>query len=185
MPWPIHLTIYLAGAPCSVRLFSQHQGPTVTRSATVQPGACCHRCCSVTQSGPTLFNPMDCSTPGFPVLQYLLELLKLMCIESVMPCNHLILCGPFLLLPSVFPSIRVFSNEPALRIKWSKYWSFRISPSNDYSGLISFRNDWFDLLAVQGTLKSLLQHHQKQQFFDAQPSLWSNPQIHTWLLEKP
>ena len=88
-------------------------------------------------------------------------LLKLMSIESVMPSNHLFLCHPLLLLPSIFPSIRVFSNELALRIRWPKYWnfSFSISPSNEYSGLISFRIDWFDLLAVQGTLKSLLQHH--------------------------
>ena len=92
------------------------------------------------------------------------SLFKLMSIESVMPSNHLILCGHLLLLPSVFPSIRVFSNEPALCIRWPKYWdfSFSISPSNDYSGLISFRMDWLDLLAVQGTLKSLLQHHSSQ-----------------------
>ena len=87
------------------------------------------------------------------------SLLKLMSIESVMPFNHLILCRPLLLLPSVFPSIRLFSNEPALRIRWPKYWSFSTSPSNEYSGLISFRMDWLDLLAVQGTLTSLLQHH--------------------------
>ena len=86
-------------------------------------------------------------------------LLKLMSIESVMPFNHLILCCPFLLFPSLFPSIRVFSNESSLRLRWPKYWSFSISPSNDYSGLISFRIDWFYLLAVQGTLKSLLRHH--------------------------
>ena len=90
-----------------------------------------------------------------------LSLLKLTSIESVMPSNHFILCHPLLLLPSVFPSIRVFSNESVLCINWPKYWSlsFRISPSNEYSGLISFRMDWLDLLAVQGTLKSLLQHH--------------------------
>ena len=84
-----------------------------------------------------------------------------MSIESVMPSNHLILCHPLLLLPSVFPSIRVFSNQSALPIRWPKYWSFSfsISPSSEYSGLISFRMDWLDLLAVQGTLKSLLQHH--------------------------
>ena len=89
------------------------------------------------------------------------SLLKLMSIELVMPSNHLILCCPLLLLPSIFPSIRVFSKESVLCIKWPKYWtfSFRISPSNEYSGFISFRIDWFDLLAVQGTLKSLLQHH--------------------------
>ena len=89
------------------------------------------------------------------------SLFKLMSIESAMPSNHLILCRPLLLLPSIFPSIRVFSNEPVLHISWPKYcsFSFSISPSNEYSGLISFRIDWLDLLAVQGTLKSLLQHH--------------------------
>ena len=89
------------------------------------------------------------------------SLLKLMSIESMMPSNHLILCHPLLFLPSIFPSIRVFSNESVLRIRWSKFWSFSfsISPSNEYSGLISFRMDWLDLLAVQGILKSLLQHH--------------------------
>ena len=100
---------------------------------------------------------MNRSTPGLPVHHQLLEFPKLMSIES---SNHLILCCP-LLLPSIFPSIRVFSNESALRIMWPKYWSFsfNISPSNEYSGLISFRIDWFDLLAVQGTLKSLHHHH--------------------------
>ena len=90
-----------------------------------------------------------------------LSLLKLMSIESVMPSNHLILRHPLLLPPSIFPSIRVFSDESALRIRWPKYWSFsfNISPSNEHSGLISFRMDWLDLLAIQGTLKSLLQHH--------------------------
>ena len=89
------------------------------------------------------------------------SLLKVMSIESVMPSNHLILCYPLLLPPSIFPSIRVFSNESALLIRWAKYWSFsiNISPSNEYSELISFRMDWLDVLAVQGTLKSLLQHH--------------------------
>ena len=89
------------------------------------------------------------------------SLLKFMSIKSVMPCNHLILCRPLLLLPSIFPSIRVFSNESAFHIRWPKYWSFsfNISPSSEYPGLISFRIDWLDLLAIQGTLKSLLQHH--------------------------
>ena len=89
------------------------------------------------------------------------SLLKLMSIESVMPFNHLILCHPLLLLPSIFPSIRVFSNESILHTRWPKYWSFSfdISPSNEYSGLIFFRMDWLDLIAVEGTLKSLLQHH--------------------------
>ena len=102
---------------------------------------------------------MDCSTPGFPGPSLSPSLLKLMFIELVMPYNHLILCHP-LLPPSIFSSIRVFSSELALCIKWPKYWSFSfsISPSNEYSGMISFRIDWFDLLEVQGTLKSLLQH---------------------------
>ena len=115
----------------------------------------------VTQSCQTLCDTMDCSMPGFPVHHQLLELAQFMSIESVMPSKHLILCHPLLLLPSIFPSIRVFSNESVLCIMWPKYWSFSfsISPSNEYSGLISFRIDWFDLLAVQGTLKSLLQHH--------------------------
>ena len=117
--------------------------------------------CSVTQSCLTLCNPMDCSTPGFPVLHHFPELVKLKSIESVMPSNHLILCHPLLLLPSIFPSIRVFSNESAHRIRWPKYWSFSfsISPSNEYSGFIFFWIDWFDLLAAQGSLKSLLQQH--------------------------
>ena len=102
------------------------------------------------------------------------SLSKLLSIESVMPSNHLILWHPLLLLPSIFPSIRVFSNESALHIRWPKYWSFSfsVSPSNEHPGLISFRMDWLDLLAVQGTLKSLLQHHSaKHQFFGAQFSL--------------
>ena len=116
---------------------------------------------SVTQSCPTLCNPMDCSMPGFPVHHQLPDLLKFMSIESVMPSKHLILCHPLLLLPSIFPSIRVFSSESVLRIRWPKYWSFSfsISPSNEYSVMISFRMHWFDLLAAQGTLKGLLQHH--------------------------
>ena len=115
---------------------------------------------SVTQSCPTLCDPMDYSTPGFPVHHQLPEF-KLMSIESVMPSNHLILHCPLLLLPSIFPSIMVFSNELVLCVRWPKYWSFSfsISPSNEYSGLISFRMDWLDLLVVQRTLKSLLQHH--------------------------
>ena len=105
---------------------------------------------------------MDCSTPGFPVLHYSWSSLKLTSIESMMPSNHLILC-PLLLPPSIFPSIRVFSNELTIHIRWPKCWSFSISPPNEYSELISFRIDWFDLLAVQGTLKSLLQHHSSKE----------------------
>ena len=105
---------------------------------------------------------MDCSTSGFPVQNRInpQSLLKLMSTELVMPSNYLILCHPLFLLPSIFPSIRVFSNESVLCIRWPKYlhFSFNVSPSNEYSGLISFRTDWFDLLAVQGTLKSLRQH---------------------------
>ena len=109
-------------------------------------------------SYPALCDPMICSMPGFPVLHYLLELAQSHVHWDGDAIYHLILCYPILFLPSVFP-IRVFSSELALLIEWPKYWSFRISPSNEYSGLISFRIDWFDLLAVQGPLKSLLQHH--------------------------
>ena len=119
-------------------------------------GICCY--CSVAQLCQILCDPMDCSTPGLPVYHQLPELLKLMSITLVMPSNHLILCHPLLLLPSVFPSIRVFSIESALCITWSKYWNFSISSPNEYSGFISFRIDWFDLLAIQWTLKNLLQH---------------------------
>ena len=107
---------------------------------------------------------MDCSTPGLPVYHQPRSPPKLMSIDSVMPSNHLILCHPLLLLPSIFPNIRVFSNESALRIRWPNYWSFsfNISPSNEHPRLISFRMDWLDLLAVQGTLKSLLQHHSSE-----------------------
>ena len=119
---------------------------------------CC--CCSVTKL--CLFvTPwtVACQAPLFSTLSQ--SLLKFTSVESVMPSNHLILCCPLLLPPSIFPSIRVFSNESALRIRWPKYWrfSFRISPSNEYSGLISFKIDWFNLFVVKGTLKSLLQHH--------------------------
>ena len=116
---------------------------------------------SVAQSRLTLCNPKDCGMSGFLSIISSQSLLKLMSIESVMPSNHLIFCRPLLLLPSIFPSIRVFSNESVLHIIWPKCqsFSFSISPSNEYSGLISFRMDWLDLLAAQGTLKSLLQHH--------------------------
>ena len=109
------------------------------------------------------------------------SLLKLMSTESVMLSNHLILCRSLLLLPSVFPSIRVFSNESALHVRWPKYWSFsfNISPSNEYSGLISFRMGWLDLLAVQGTLKSLLQQHSSKASILQHSALWSNSHIHT------
>ena len=115
------------------------------------------------------------------------SLLKFIPIESMMLSDHLILCCPLLLVPSVFPSIRVFSSESALPIRWPKYWSisFSISPSNGYSESISFRIAWFDLLAFQGTLKeSSLAPQFKSNFFGAQPFLWSNSNIYTWLLEK-
>ena len=128
-----------------------------------------------------------CEAPlSFTISQ---SLLNLMSIESVMPSNHLILCLPLLLLPSIFPSIRVFSNESALRIRWPKYWSFTfsISPSNKYSGLISFRMDWLDILAAQGTLSRAFSNTTiwKHQFFSVQSSLWSNSHVPIWLLEKP
>ena len=144
---------------------------------------------SVTQLCPTLCDPMDCRTARQASLSITNSRSspKLMCIESVMPSSHLILCCPLLLLPPIPPSIRVFSNESTLRMRWPKHWSFSfsISPSNEYSGLISFRIDWFDFLADQGTPKSLLQHHSsKASIFSAQPSLWSNSHISIRLLEK-
>ena len=116
---------------------------------------------SVTQSCPTLCDPMNHSTPGLPVITNCRSSLRLMSVESVMPFSHLILCRPLLLLPPIPLSIRVFSNESTLRMKWPKYWSFSFSiiPSKVIPGLISIRMDWLDLLAVQGTLKNLLQHH--------------------------
>ena len=123
-------------------------------------------------------------TAAYPALSSAISwsLLKLMSIESVMPSNHHVLCHILLLLSSILPSIRNFSNESALHIRWPKFWSFSfsISPSNEYSGLISFRIDWFDLLAVQGTLRVFFNNTiQRHQFFHAQPSLCSNSHIHT------
>ena len=121
----------------------------------------CLCCCSAAHSCLTLWDPIDIAHHASLSFSISQSLLRLMPMESVMPSNHLILCPLLLLLPSVFPSIRVFSNESALCIRWPKYWSFSfcISSSNEYSELISFRMDWLDLLAVQGTLNSLLQHH--------------------------
>ena len=146
---------------------------------------CC--CCSVAKSCPTLCDPMDCSMPGFPVLYYLPYFAQTHAhwvSDAFQPSHprHLLL-----LLSSVFPSIRVFSNESALCIRWPNYWSFSfsISPSNEYSGLISLRMDWIDLLQSKGLSRvfsgTIAQQHQ---FFGAQSSLWSNSHIHTWPLGK-
>jgi len=130
---------------------------------------------SVAQLCPALYDTMDCSTPGFSVRQQLPELTQTQVHRAGDPSNHLILYHPLLLPPSIFPSNRVFSNESVLYIRWPKDWSFSfsISPSNEYSGLISFRMDWLDLLAIQGTLKSLFSNTtvQKHQSFSAQLSL--------------
>ena len=123
---------------------------------------------SVAQSYPTLCNPMNCSTPGLPVHHHSRSSPKLMSIELVIPSSYLILCRPLLLLPPIPPSIRAFSNESTLHMRWPKYgsFSFSIIPSKEHPGLISFRMDWLDLLAVQGTLKSLLQHHSSNSFIN-------------------
>ena len=134
------------------------------------------------QSCLTVCDPVGCSSQASLSITSSQSLPKLISIESVMPSNNLILCHPLLLPPSIFPSIRIFSNESVLRIRWPKYWSFSfsISPSNEYSGLISFRIDWLDLLAVQGTLKSLLQHHSsKASILRCSALFKSNSHIHT------
>ena len=137
---------------------------------------------SVTQSCPTLCNPMNCSIPGLPVHHQLPEFTQTQSIKSVMPSSHLILCRPLFLLPPIPPSTRVFSSESTLHMRWPKYWSFSFSiiPSKEHPGLISFRMDWLDLFVVQGTLESLLNTTvQKHQFFSAQLSSQSNSHIHT------
>ena len=138
---------------------------------------------SVAQSCPTLWDPMNRSTPGLPVHHQLLESTQThVIIESMMPSSHPILCRPLLLLPSIFPSVRVFSSESALRIRWPKYWSFsfNISPSNEHLGLISFRMDWLISLQSKGLSRvfsnTTVQNHQ---FFGSQHSLQSNSHIHT------
>ena len=143
---------------------------------------------SVAQSCPTLCFPMDCSMPGLPGHHQLLEFSQIHVhwVSDAIQLSHPLLFP--LLLPSIFLRIWVFSNELVLHTRWPKYWSFSfsISPSNEYSGFIAFRMDWFGLLAVQGTLKSLLQHHSsKASIHGAQLSSQSNSHIHTWLLEKP
>ena len=136
---------------------------------------------SVAQSCPTLCDPMNRSTPGLPVHHHLPEFTQTHVHRVVMPSSHLILGRPLLLLPPVPPSITVFSNESTLPMRWPKYQSFNFSiiPSKEIPRLISFRMDWLDLLAVQGTLKSLQHHSQKHQFFGTQPSSQSNSHIHT------
>ena len=136
---------------------------------------------SVTQSCLILCDPIDCSTLGITIHHQLPKATQLMCIAPVMPSNHIILCWPFLLQPSIFPSIRVFSDELALCIRWPQCWSFSfsISPSNEYLGLISFKIDWLDLQVFSNTTV------QKRQLFGTQLSFWFNSHIHTWLLEKP
>ena len=144
---------------------------------------------SVTQSCSIPCDPMDCSMPGLPVHHQIPEFTQthVHWVNDAIQPSH----PPLSLSPPAFnlPSIRVFFNESVLHIGWPKHWNFSFSTSacNEYSGLISFRIDWFDLLAVQGTLKSLLRHHNSKapQFFGTQPSFWSNSHNHTWLLEKP
>ena len=145
-----------------------------------------HCCCSVSQTCPTLRDPMDCSMRGFPVLHHLLEVAQTHVhrVSDVIRPSHPF--HPLLLLPSIFPSIRVFSNESALRIMWPKYWSFSFSPSNEHPGLISFRMDWLGLLAVQGTLKSLLQHHSSKASILRHSGFFTVQLLHPYiLLEKP
>ena len=155
----LHLTRSPGDCNVSTLKLEQYHNTKLTQSLSCFKGSL--QFSSVAQSCLTLCDPMNCSTPGFPVHHQLLDLLKLMFIESVMPSNHLILCCPLLLPPSIFPSIMVFSNESVLCIRWPKYWSFSFSISrfNEHSRLISFRMNWLGLLAVQGSLKSLLQHH--------------------------
>ena len=148
---------------------------------------CC--CCSVSQLCPTLCHSMAARKVSLSFTIYW-SLLKLMFIELLMPSNQLVHCHPLLLLPSIFPQIRDFCKDSAFLIRWSKYWNFgfSISPFNKYSGLISFRIDWFDFLAVQGTPKSLLQQHNSSNLWQLaffQPSLWSNSHIYSRLQEKP
>ena len=137
---------------------------------------------SVAQSCLTLCDPMNRSTPGLPIHQHTQSSLRLMSIESVMPSSHLILCHPLLLLPPILPSIRVFSNESTLHMRWPKYWSFSfsISPSSEHPGLISFRMDWLDLLAVKGLSRVFSSTTvQKHQLFSTQLSSQSNSHTHT------
>ena len=148
-------------------------------------------CCSVAKSCPTLCDPMDRSTPGFPVLHYLPEYAHTHArwvsdpIQPSHPLTSFSFCPQSFPASGSFPMSQFLSNESALCIRWPQYWSFSISPSNEYSGLTSFRIDWFDLLTVWSTLKGFLQHYNlKAPFFGAQPSLWSNSHVCAWLLGK-
>ena len=150
-----YFSLFLHPSHLSLDILKQASGTIILFSSVAQ------LCPTVRTNSSVMCDPMDCSTPGFLIgITNSWSLLKLTSIELVMPSNNLILCHP-LLLPLLFPSFRVFSSESVLCTRWPNYWSFSfsISPANEYSGLISFRIDWFDLLAVQGTLKSLLQHH--------------------------
>ena len=151
----LYLSKYKLSHP-KLKLYKVLWIPRITTSQFCQ-----NQFSSITQLCLTLCNPMNCSTPASLSIADSQSLLKFMSFESVMPSNHPILCHPLLLLPSIFPNIKDFSNRSVIHIRWPKYWSFSfsISPSNEYSGLISLRMDWLDLPAVQGTLKSLLQHH--------------------------
>ena len=147
--------------PCTFLFLCLLYNHLVGTATTIIPVLLKLQFSSVAQSCLTLCDPMNCSTPGLPSITNSWSSLKLMSIESVMPSSHLMFCRPLLLLPSIFPSIRGFSNQSILHIRWPKYWSFSfgISCSNEHSGLISFRVDWISNLAVQGAIKSLLQHH--------------------------
>ena len=134
-------------------------------SETLSSTCCCCCCCSIAKLCMTLCDPMDYSIPGFAILTTSWSLLRFMSIESGMLSNYLILCCPLLFLPSIFPDIRVFSNESILRIRWPKYWSFSFRPSSEYSGLTSFRMDWIDLLAVPGTQQRQISHQFTKQTF--------------------
>ena len=145
--------IFLSSSYMVCPLWMKPTSPHQTFTANPSP------CCSVALSCQTISTPWAAAHQASLSFTISWSLLKLMSIKSVMPSNHLILCRPLLLSPSIFPSIRFFSSESVLHIMWPKYWSFSISPSSEYSGLISFRIDWLDLLAIQGTLRDLLQHH--------------------------
>ena len=145
----------------------------------------CSSCCSVTKSYLTFVTPRTAAHQASLTFTISWSLLKLMSIRSVIPSKHPILCCPLLLLPSIFPSIRVLYNESALRIRWPNYWSFSISTSFEYSGLISFRIDWFHLVYSKGLSRVLPAHCLKTSVLHAQTSLWYNTHICTWLMEKP